>query len=186
MSSGYRPVSVARLSCGGWSRRIAGSMIVSRGRFGRRCSSAPYWRGRMSDCVACGAPLPTRVGRGRPRRFCETCSPPKGAGVVNGAGTAAESWRKANPGAVSAYNARRRADYRRSPRSAEVAARRERVRALREVGLGLGAIVRVLDLPRSIVVHDLAWWKGHDGPSPRVILGVDGKVHRQAPSRGQS
>lgn len=30
----------------------------------------------MAEKCKCGAPIPPKTGPGRPRRFCETCSPP--------------------------------------------------------------------------------------------------------------
>jgi hypothetical protein len=53
-------------------------------------------------CGSCEEVFTPRRGRGRPRKFCETCVPP---------GTGAEAiraWRDVNPQRVAAYNKSRR------------------------------------------------------------------------------
>jgi hypothetical protein len=54
---------------------------------------------RSGICEECGAPF-ERNARGRPRRFCGTCSSPAAA---------ARRWKAENPDRRDAYNASRRA-----------------------------------------------------------------------------
>ena len=58
-------------------------------------------------CPGCGGPLPTRHGRGRPRKFCGICLPP--VSVIGKAGYG-ERWRELNEEKVRRYNEARRQD----------------------------------------------------------------------------
>ncbi len=62
-------------------------------------------RGRATSCAACGNPLPSRSGRGRPRRYCSTCLPPTSE---IGKAELARRWRVLNSDRVASYNAERR------------------------------------------------------------------------------
>lgn len=55
----------------------------------------------MTECRACHSPLPSQVGRGRPRAFCLACSPRDPV-------AATRAWRARNRDAI---NSKRRTDY---------------------------------------------------------------------------
>jgi hypothetical protein len=52
----------------------------------------------MRKCAACGDALPTKTGRGRPRKFCVGCVPP-GTGAAG-----SRAWRAVNPARVALHN----------------------------------------------------------------------------------
>jgi hypothetical protein len=58
-------------------------------------------------CRACGRPFVRGSGRGRPRRYCASCTP---AGATHRDYLTA--WRLANPASVATSNAQRRERYR--------------------------------------------------------------------------